>query len=572
MSSLEVTPTGHLQVIRDSADGPRIFKAFITDANGKRTTRLGPAHVKATTKRTARNAVVWRAGDGPKPSPLHLTPKEAEAKLADLLAAAPRTAAPTGDPPSKTTLRQVLERYAEHRAQTKGLRRSTATDYDWMFGRLCRDLGWETDVRGLTSDALVEYFASFSAERVIGADTAQRLSSDDEDVAEVVNHVWLCWPAGEMPIEVATKHEAEAIATERGWTWKHRARGVYRVTPPGAKRGERVTFTEAARRRDRDWDLKLVERSHWVHRTPAAPQTHNEYRDILSAALELAIADGKREEPNPVDRVPRASRRADRQRILRREDFYDKDQANRLLAVVEDDLTRTFFRCGFHAGLRLPGEGLGLRWGNVDFDANVLRPHDNWVRGVLDDPKTIGPVPIPMIPSLRRDLLDLKRRGWRTADDDFVFLREETATRPVDERDMRDAFRRAVAAAELKPIPMYNARHSFGTQLARKLVPSRTIQGLMRHARLSTTEMYMAYAPQPDLERQITVALEDDVGPAATSFGEVADAGLVHVGRLLAALADELPPKWMHEVERVLGELAGVPSGSRNAEHVEQTV
>jgi len=36
----------------------------------------------------------------------------------------------------------------------------------------------------------------------------------------------------------------------------------------------------------------------------------------------------------------------------------------------------------------------------------------------------------------------------------------------------------------------------------------RTIQALMRHTRMTTTEQYLAYQPQPHLDTQITQALE----------------------------------------------------------------
>jgi hypothetical protein len=68
--------------------------------------------------------------------------------------------------------------------------------------------------------------------------------------------------------------------------------------------------------------------------------------------------------------------------------------------------------------------------------------------------------------------------------------------------------RNACPQAGLKPIKMYNLRHSFGTRLVAKGVDVRTIQGLMRHARLNTTEQYMAYAPRPELANQITRALD----------------------------------------------------------------
>jgi site-specific recombinase XerD len=78
----------------------------------------------------------------------------------------------------------------------------------------------------------------------------------------------------------------------------------------------------------------------------------------------------------------------------------------------------------------------------------------------------------------------------------------------VSDRPLREAFRVAARAAGLKPIPMYHLRHSFGTTLARSGVDVRTIQALMRHDRLTTTEQYMAYSARPELAEQVTRALD----------------------------------------------------------------
>jgi hypothetical protein len=75
--------TGHLQVRGER--GARRYLAKWVDADGaKRTTTLGPAHVKDSGRRTPRGAVIWRAGDGPCPDG-HLTPRAAEDALAALL-------------------------------------------------------------------------------------------------------------------------------------------------------------------------------------------------------------------------------------------------------------------------------------------------------------------------------------------------------------------------------------------------------------------------------------------------------------------------------------------------------
>jgi len=85
MMSTTGKPRGHLQVKGGKNGRRRTFHAFWWDAEGKHGRCLGPAHVRDTGRRTARKAVIWRAGDGPKPTPGHVTPKEAEDLLDDIL-------------------------------------------------------------------------------------------------------------------------------------------------------------------------------------------------------------------------------------------------------------------------------------------------------------------------------------------------------------------------------------------------------------------------------------------------------------------------------------------------------
>jgi hypothetical protein len=60
-----VRPTGDLQV-KGEADKRRCY-ALWRDADGRHQRLLGPAPVKDSHRRTPRGAVIWRAGDGPKP-------------------------------------------------------------------------------------------------------------------------------------------------------------------------------------------------------------------------------------------------------------------------------------------------------------------------------------------------------------------------------------------------------------------------------------------------------------------------------------------------------------------------
>jgi integrase len=164
--------------------------------------------------------------------------------------------------------------------------------------------------------------------------------------------------------------------------------------------------------------------------------------------------------------------------------------------------------CAAYAGLPLPGEALGLLWGAVDFEAEVLRPYGNWVRnGYEDTTKTRLVEPVPMTPELWALLGALKARRVGGGRRRFRLTRDQLTELRADERALREAFRTAAKAAGLKAIPMYNSRHSFSTALAREGVDVRTIQTLMRHKRLATTEIYMAYSPRPDLHRTLVRAL-----------------------------------------------------------------
>ena len=145
-----VRATGHLQV-KDSR-GQRCYFALWRDAAGRHQRRLGPAHVKDSGRRTPRGAIVWRAGDGPKPDRGYLTPKEAADRLAALLADAPReleVGAPT------VTFAEACHewlRYVEHDRQRT---ESTLRDYRNTVRRhLVPHFGADTPVGSITTDGV----------------------------------------------------------------------------------------------------------------------------------------------------------------------------------------------------------------------------------------------------------------------------------------------------------------------------------------------------------------------------------------------------------------------------------
>jgi integrase len=548
----EITPAGHLQVRPDS-DG-RSYYAFWTDAHSKRGSKgkhcrkLGPAHVKATGKKTARGATIWRRGDGPKPTPRHLTPREAQEKLDNILAAAPRTVIEATD----RSLRAAGDGFIRERKAEKGLTRNTVKNYEDLFERMYRDLGGDRLVEDFDEDELRAYFTGFVAQKAVGTRRAAELRRSGVAVKTVVVERWTTQPASSRPIEVPTKQRAVKSAARLGGKWKHEAPGVYRVTPPGAQRPRRVRRSEAVRLRAEGWHVALRETKRWVVCSEASPETRNKYLDLLGAAF--AYAKQRRwVATNIVDDIPRSSGRADHDRVLRRDDFYDRDEVARLLAHIDDPLVMSFLLTGFDGSARLPGEGQGLRWSSVDFDVDGVHICDNWVENELVTTKTGTAVVVPMTPRYRAALWELYQRGYCTGPNDFVHVADELG-RPVSEKTMRAAYRAAAEAAGLKEVDMYHARHAFGFALARAGVDMRTLQAYMRHRRLSTTQRYMPYRPDAAMAARITHALQDG-GPDSAPL--VAQQGAIDVAALLSRLDEEIPAKHLREVQRICDDLLG---------------
>ena len=124
----EVVANGHLQVIGEGRN--RRWRAFWWDADGKHTRVLGPAWAKNSGKRTARGAIVWHAGDGPKPDPAYLTPREAQAQLRRLLEHdAVTVPTPAPSPGTPLTFADAAEAWLLHGERKRALKRSTLADY-----------------------------------------------------------------------------------------------------------------------------------------------------------------------------------------------------------------------------------------------------------------------------------------------------------------------------------------------------------------------------------------------------------------------------------------------------------
>jgi hypothetical protein len=397
------TVSGHLQVRLDRNRRTRSYWAFWWDHDGLKHGRtLGPAHVKDSGRRTPRGAIVWRAGDGPRPTDAHLTPKDAEKALTDILREVEVSAREARARREVVTLRETLEGWVAERTATRGLKATTLHGYDALFGRMYRDFGAETPVDEIAADSLVSYFEELTAQKALGDKTAEEAITEGREVVRVDVVSWTAQPPGSQAVEVPTKAEAVQLADEMPGTWKHRRRGAYRVVPLNAQRAKRVPCATAQTLKAQGWIVRSRTTTRWVEHTPPSAATFNRYRDLFRAALSYAVR-RKWIDANPMDDVSRRSTKAARQQILRREDFYVPGEVERLLHQAPALFQKAFWLCGAHAGLRLPGEALGLKWGMVDFEVEVIRPYGNWVLNKDDSTKTDF-TPIPMTPRLTNTL------------------------------------------------------------------------------------------------------------------------------------------------------------------------
>ncbi len=232
-------PTGHLQVKLDWNRRTRSYWAYWRDQDGERRgRRLGPAHVRDSGRRTSRGAILWRAGNGPRPTPEHLTPKDAEERLEAILEDLSREAEPTDHSDHAATLFEMTQGWVAERKRDKDLKRTTLAGYEAMFERLYRDFGADTPIEDFASGRLRPYFDDFKSYKVIGEKTANKARSEGRDVRLIDVERWTAQPADSAPVEVATKAEAVRLADQLPGTWRHLRRGAYRLyrSTPSARR------------------------------------------------------------------------------------------------------------------------------------------------------------------------------------------------------------------------------------------------------------------------------------------------------------------------------------------------
>jgi len=166
--------------------------------------------------------------------------------------------------------------------------------------------------------------------------------------------------------------------------------------------------------------------------------------------------------------------------------------------AVEHDswrVERVMYLAAAMTGMR-QGELLALRWGDIDWSAQKVRVHANYVRGQFGSPKSRRSVrAIPLAQRLIAELDALHRESLWKADNDLVFANPRTG-QPLDRSRILKRFKAACRRAAVKPVRFHDLRHTFGTRIAASgQVPMRTLQEWMGHRDFKTTQIYADYQP-----------------------------------------------------------------------------
>jgi site-specific recombinase XerD len=157
------------------------------------------------------------------------------------------------------------------------------------------------------------------------------------------------------------------------------------------------------------------------------------------------------------------------------------DEVSRLLDAVPTLRERTAMEIAYASGLRL-GEVLNLRLTDIDSGRMVLRVDQG--KGKKDRNVMLSPA-----------LLKTLRLYWRASRPRVWLFPSPTGNGRLNETIIQRAFTLAKMQARIvKPVSFHSLRHSFATHLLESGVNVRTIQALLGHHSLSTTQRYMHVA------------------------------------------------------------------------------
>ena len=153
------------------------------------------------------------------------------------------------------------------------------------------------------------------------------------------------------------------------------------------------------------------------------------------------------------------------------------EEVSRLLAAVPSLRERTAMEIAYAAGLRL-GEVPNLKLTDIDSGRMIVRVNQG--KGKKDRNVMLSPA-----------LLETLRSYWRASRPRVWLFPSPSGKGPLNATVIQRAVAQAKVQARIgKPVSFHSLRHSFATHLLESGVNVRTIQALLGHRSLGTTQRY----------------------------------------------------------------------------------
>lgn len=163
--------------------------------------------------------------------------------------------------------------------------------------------------------------------------------------------------------------------------------------------------------------------------------------------------------------------------------FINANELEKILSKIEKQFVKDITEISFYSGMRL-GEATFLKWGNISLNQNTITiGNENFTT------KTRRTRSVPIHPRVKEIIERLKGVKKQNNKDEFLFRKK--GNQPFTASYISKQFKKACRDAGMdEAIHYHSLRHSTGSLLAQKGVSLYTIQKILGHTKITTTQIY----------------------------------------------------------------------------------